>query len=70
MLIIIKNTIVLKHFIQGLATDGSGNKIFADNIYKTNMTESNKKCVLSLHYNGNNSYLFVNGKEELQFKSQ
>ena len=36
----------------------------------TNMTEPNKRFVLSLHYNGNNSYLFVNGKEELQFKSQ
>ena len=34
------------------------------------MTEPNKKFVLSLHYNGNNSYLFVNGREELQFKSQ
>ena len=34
------------------------------------MTEANKKFVLSLHYNGNNSYLFVTGKEELQFKSQ
>ena len=34
------------------------------------MTGPNKKFVLSLHYNGDNSYLFVNGKEELQFKSQ
>ena len=33
------------------------------------MTEPNKKFVLSLHYNGNNSYLFVNGKEELKFKA-
>ena len=24
--------------------------------------------MLSLHYNGNNSYLFVNGKQELKFK--
>ena len=34
------------------------------------MTEPNKKFVLSLPYNGDNSYLFVNGKEELQFKAQ
>ena len=34
------------------------------------MTESNKKFVLSLHYNGNNSYLFVNGVQELKFKAQ
>ena len=25
---------------------------------------------MSLHYNGDNSYLFVNGGEELKFKSQ
>ena len=24
--------------------------------------------MLSLHYNGNNSYLFVNGRQELKFK--
>ena len=24
--------------------------------------------LLSLHYNGNNSYLFVNGRQELKFK--
>ena len=59
-----------KDFIQGLTTDGTGSTIYGDKIYKTNMTEPNKKFVLSLHYNGNNSYLFVNGKEESQFKSQ
>ena len=25
--------------------------------------------MLSLHYNGNNSYLFVNGRQELKFKT-
>ena len=25
---------------------------------------------MSLHYNGNDSYLFVNGKQELKFKSK
>ena len=67
-----KNNIFVlgKDFIQGFATDGSGNTIYADKIYKTNMTEPNKKFVLLLHYNGNNSYLFVNRREELQFKSQ
>ena len=29
-----------------------------------------KKIVLSLHYNGDNSYLFVNGKQELKFKAK
>ena len=26
--------------------------------------------MLSLHYNGNNSYLFVKGKQELKFKAK
>ena len=29
-----------------------------------------KKFVLSLHYNGDNSYLFVNGRQELKFKAK
>ena len=31
-------------------------------------TEPNVKFVLSLHYNGDDSYLFVNGRQELKFK--
>ena len=34
---------------------------------KTNFTE--KKIVLSLHYNSDNSYLFINGVEQLKFKT-
>ena len=34
-----------------------------------NFTES-KKFVLSFHYNGDNSYLFVNGRQELKFKAK
>ena len=33
-----------------------------------NFTESNKNFCLSLHYNGANSYLFVNGTEIHKFK--
>ena len=33
------------------------------NLYSINFTENNKKFGLSLHYNGANSYLFVNGTE-------
>ena len=29
-----------------------------------------KKFLLSLHYNGDNSYLFVNGRQELKFKAK
>ena len=31
-------------------------------------TDFGKKFVLSLHYNGDDSYLFVNGRQELKFK--
>ena len=35
-----------------------------------NFTEKNKKFFLSLHYNGANSYLFVNGTETYKFKAK
>ena len=35
-----------------------------------NFTENNKKICLSLHYNGTNSYLFVNGTEIVKFKAE
>ena len=34
------------------------------------MTEPNKKFALPLHYNGGDSYLFVTGVRELNFKAQ
>ena len=43
--------------------------IYAEKTYSTNFTVDNKKF-LSLHYNGNNSYLFVNEKEILKFKTK
>ena len=54
-----------KDFVQGI----NGTTIYAEDIYKHNFTEHSKKIVLSLHYNGDHSYLFVNGSEELKFKS-
>ena len=44
--------------------------IYAENMHSLNFTERGKKFVLSLHYNGNNSYLFVNGTQELKFKAK
>ena len=35
-----------------------------------NFTDPGKKFVLSLHCNGNDSYLFVNGRQELKFKTK
>ena len=38
-------------------------------MHSINFTENNKKVWLSLHFNGGNSYLFVNGKEIHEFKA-
>ena len=67
-----KNNIIVlgKDFIQGQETTGTGNTVYVEKIYKTNLTEPNKKFVLSIHYNGDDSYLFVNGVEQLKFKAQ
>ena len=39
-------------------------------MYSINFTVTEKKFYLSLHYNGANSYLFVNGKEIVKFKAK
>ena len=39
-------------------------------MYWIDFTEHNKKFCLSLHYNGANSYLFVNGTEIYKFKAK
>ena len=44
--------------------------IYAEKMFYRNFTEPCKKFILSLHYNGDNSYLFVNGREELKFKTK
>ena len=44
--------------------------IYAEKMFYRNFTEPGKKFILSLHYNGDNSYLFVNGREELKFKTK
>ena len=38
-------------------------------MYSPNLTADNKILCLSLHYNGDNSYLVVNGKEVTKFKA-
>ena len=39
-------------------------------MFYRNFTDSGHKFILSLHYNDDNSYLFVNGREELKFKTK
>ena len=38
--------------------------------YPINFTQSRKRFVLSLHYNGSNSFLFVNATKVYQFKGK
>ena len=38
--------------------------------YSINFTEHDKKFCLSLHYNGENSYLFVNCTEIIKYKAK
>ena len=45
-------------------------KIYAEQMYYRNFTDPGKKFELSLHYNDNNSYLYVNGNQELKFKAK
>ena len=39
-------------------------------MYLINFTKANTKFCLSLHYNGYDSYLFVNGTEIIKFKAK
>ena len=39
-------------------------------MYSINFTVTNKQFCLSLHYDGANSYLFVNGTEIYKFKAK
>ena len=63
-----KNNILIlsKDFVQGI----NGTTIYAEKLYSINFTENNKKFCLSLHYNGANRYLFVNGIEIHKFKAK
>ena len=42
--------------------------LYAEKNFYRNFTDPGKKFMLSLHYNGDDSYLFVNGRQELKFK--
>ena len=43
---------------------------YAEKTFHTNFTRAEKKIVLSLHYYNDDSYLFLNGRQELQFKTK
>ena len=51
-------------------TQGLEHTLSAEKMYSINFTKENTKFCLSLHYNGENSYLFVNGKEIYKFTTK
>ena len=67
MLITRKNIIILG---EGPTQGLDGTTLTAEKMYSINFPEVNNKFSLSLHYNGANSYLFVNGIEIIRFKAK
>ena len=51
-------------FVQGI----NDTTLYAEKMCSQNFTQPSTKFVLSLHYNGDDSYLFVNCRQELKFK--
>ena len=62
-----KDVLVLGH---GLIQKIDDTNIYVEKMYSPNFTVANKTFWLSLHYNGDDSYLFVNGKEVKKSKKQ
>ena len=53
----------------GLTQGINDTTIYAEKNFYRNFTDFGKKIMLSLHYNDDDSYLFVNGSQELKFKA-
>ena len=51
-------------------TQGLEHTLTVEKMYFINFTVTNEKFCLSLHYNGANSYLSVNGTEIYKFKAE
>ena len=51
-------------------TQGLESTLTAEKMYSINFTVTKNKFCLSLHCNGGNSYLFVNGIEIIKFKAK
>ena len=58
--------VLRKDLMQGL----KNTTIYAEKLYSVNFSKRNTILCLSLHYNGANSYLFVNGTEIHKFKAK
>ena len=55
---------------KGAAQGLVGTTLTAEKTYSINFIEYNKKIRLSLHYNGANSYLFLNGTKTIKSKAK
>ena len=53
-------------FVQGI----HDTTLYAEKNYWRNFTDPGKKFIITLHYNGDESYFFVNGRQELKFKAK
>ena len=58
--------IIGKGLMQGLGEQS----LMTEKIYSINFSKDNIKFCLSLHYNGANSYLLVNGTEIIKFNAK
>ena len=55
---------------KGLTQELDDSTLTAEAQYSINLSRSNRKFCLSLHYNGSNSFLFVNATKIYQFKAK
>ena len=62
-----KDTLILG---KGPTQELGEHSLSAEKMYSINFTKVNTKFCLSLHYNGANSYLFVNGTEIHKFTAK
>ena len=54
----------------GLTQGINDTTLYVEKNYWKNFRNPGKKFMLSLHYNGDESYFFVNGRQELKFKAK
>ena len=54
----------------GLTQGINDTTLYVEKNYWRNFTDPGKKSIISLHYNGDENYFFVNGRQELKFKAK
>ena len=54
----------------GLTQGINDTTLYVEKNYWRKFTDSGKKFIISFHYNGDESYFFVNGRQELKFKAK